>query len=139
MTKVVALVIPCRLTSSLSVIVFVSITAFSYCFCFHCDLTLLLLVIVFAPTVVRHYVSQYVLSLFFITTYHCIFLVYFDVGGPCVPSFAQLFRKEKKTYVIIDINFFKKKNKIKINWLTKKPTCFGKEITSDFSLKEKIY
>ena len=32
-----------------------------------------------------------------------------------------------------------KKNKIKINWLTKKPTCFGKEITSDFSLKEKIY
>jgi len=48
------------------------------------------------------------------------------------------FQKRKK-YVIADINFVKKKNKIKINWLTKKPTCFGKEITSGLSLKEKIY
>jgi len=129
----------CRLTSLLSVIVFVSITAFSYCFFFHCDLTLLLSIIVFTPTVVWHYVSQFVLHCFFITTYHCIFFVYFDVGGPCVPSFARLFRKEKKTYVIVDITFVKKKNKIKINSLTKMPTCFGKEITFGFSSIEKIY
>jgi len=96
------------------------IITFSYCFC--CDLTLLLSVIVFVSTVIWHYDSQlfcHCFSLRLIIAFFP-FTLRFDVGRPCVPSFARLFRKEKYTYiyiyiymyiyiyVIADINFVKK-------------------------------